>query len=92
MAVARVKKIELYVHRTAVEEVLSVLQERGITEISAAERNAAEESSARPARNGRDYAAALNDVNYLVRYLAPYYKDPVGTLGRMLGERDDVSV
>lgn len=92
MAVARVKKIELYVHRTAVEEVLSVLQERGITEIAAAERNAAEEPSARPARGGRDYAAALNDVNYLVRYLAPCYKDPVGTLGRILGERDDVSV
>ncbi|MCI6259525.1 MAG: V-type ATP synthase subunit I, partial [Pyramidobacter sp.] len=92
MAVARVKKIELYVHRTAVEEVLSVLQERGITEIAAAERNAAEEPSARPARSGGDYAAALNDVNYLVRYLAPYYKDPVGTLGRILGERDDVSV
>ncbi|BDF78290.1 V-type ATPase 116kDa subunit family protein [Pyramidobacter piscolens W5455] len=92
MAVARVKKIELYVHRTAVEEVLSVLQERGITEISAAARSSAEEPSAHPARSGRDYAPALNDVNYLTRYLAPYYKDPVGTLGRMLGERDDVSV
>lgn len=92
MAVARVKKIELYVHRTAVKEVLSVLQEQGITEIAVAEKNAAEKTSDNSAPNVRDYSVALNDVNYLVRYLASYYKDPVGRLGRMLGERDDVSV
>lgn len=92
MAVASVKKIELYVHRPAVDNVLSVLQERGICEISATEKNAAEESSTRQVKDSRDYAAELNDVSYLTRYLAPYYKDPVGALARILGERDDVSV
>lgn len=92
MAVASVKKIELYVHRSAVSNVLSVLQERGFCDISASEKNAAEESASRPVRNSVDYAAALNDVNYLVRMLSPYYTDPVGALARVMGERDDVSV
>ena len=91
MAVANVKKIELYVHETAVDDVLSVLQERGFCEISAAEKASTGETSS-PVKTGHDYASELNDVNYLVRYLAPYYTDPVGSLGRILGERDDVSV
>ena len=92
MAVASVKKVELYVHRASVDEVLAVLQERGICELSAAEKNAEDALPARAEEKGRDYAASLSDVNYLVRYLAPWYHDPVGSLGRMLGERDDVSV
>ena len=90
MAVANVKKIRLYVHRAAVDDVLSVLQEQGYCEITASEKMSGETSL--PVKPERDYASELNDVNYLVRYLAPYYKDPVGALGRMLGERDDLSV
>lgn len=90
MAVANVKKIELYVHQSAVDDVLSVLQERGFCEISAAENPQTGEAASTKA--GHDYTSEINDVNYLVRYLAPYYKDPVGALGRFLGERDDVSV
>lgn len=92
MAVASVKKIELYVHRASVDDVLSVLQERGICEISAAEKNAEDALPARPESSNCDYAAMLSDVNYLTRFLAPWYHDPVGSLGRMLGERDDVTV
>ena len=92
MAVASVKKVELYAHRSCVDEVLAVLQERGICELSAAEKNSEDALPARVEEKGRDYAASLSDVNYLVRYLAPWYHDPVGSLGRMLGERDDVSV
>lgn len=92
MAVASVKKIELYVHQSAVGDVLSVLQERGLCEISASPEGASGENSARQADAGRDYDSELNDVNYLTRYLAPYYTDPVGSFARMLGERDDVSV
>ncbi len=91
MAVASVRKIELYVHRPAVPDVLSVLQARGLCEISASENNAAGEASSRQGHSS-DYAAKLNDVHYLTRYLAPYYTDPVGSFARMLGERDDVSV
>lgn len=92
MAVASVKKIELYVHRASVDEVLAVLQERGICEISAAEKNAGDAPSLQPVGSVCDYASLQSDVNYLVRYLSPMYNDPVGSLGRMLGERDDVSV
>ena len=45
MAVASVKKVELYVHRTAVDDVLSVLQARGICEISAPEKDAANDAA-----------------------------------------------
>lgn len=93
MAVASVKKVELYVHRTAVDDVLSVLQARGICEISAPEKDAANDAAAsRQAQSGRDFGAALSDVHYLTRFLTPYYQDPVGGLARMLGERDDVTV
>lgn len=92
MAVASVKKIELYVHRASVDEVLAVLQERGICEISAAEKNAEDALPVRPDEAGCDYSAQLSDVNYLIRFLAPWYQDPVGGFARMLGERDDVSV
>ncbi len=91
MAVASVKKIELYVHERSISEVLSVLQARSLCEITASEKDAAGEAPSR-SRHGSDYAAWLNDVHYLTRYLAPYYKDPVGSFARMLGERDDVSV
>lgn len=91
MAVASVKKIELFVHRTVVDDVLSALQSKGICQISPAESDAAE-PPLRPSEKSRDYASELNDVTYLTRYLAPYYKDPVGALARMLGERDDVSM
>ena len=92
MAVASVKKIELYVHRSAVNDVLSVLQERGFCDITAAEKNAADDASARQSGTNADYTAALSDVNYLTRMLSPYYVDPVGGLARIMGERDDVSV
>ena len=47
MAVASVKKVELYAHRSCVDEVLAVLQARGICELSAAEKNS---EDALPAR------------------------------------------
>jgi V/A-type H+-transporting ATPase subunit I len=92
MAVASVKKIELFVHRSAVDDVLAVLQSKGICQISPAESSAEGSDSLSPAEKSRDYASELNDVTYLTRYLAPYYKDPVGAFARMLGERDDVSM
>jgi len=91
MAVASVKKIELYVHRASVNDVLAVLQERGICEIAPA-KDAEDAISVRASEENRDYSALQNDVNYLTRFLAPWYVDPVGSLGRILGERDDVSV
>lgn len=92
MAVASVKKVELYAHRTAVKDILSVLQARGICEISAPEKDSANDAAAvRSSQDSAEYGAALSDVHYLTRFLAPYYKDPVGSLGRMLGERDDMS-
>ncbi len=92
MAVASVKKIELYVHRSLVDEVLAALQESGICELTAAGKNAGDAPSPLPDEPVCDYSGLLNDVNYLVRFLSPMYRDPVGSLGRMLGERDDVSV
>ena len=73
MAVASVKKVELYAHRSCVDEVLAVLQERGICELSAAEKNSEDALPARVEEKGRDYAASLSDVNYL-RARAPAHR------------------
>lgn len=90
MAVVSVKKVELCVCRSVVPEVLSALQESGCCEISNPKQDGPKETS--PAGGEQELNVRLSEAHYLVRYLAPYYTDPVGGMARMLGERDDVSM
>ncbi|MBR4196495.1 MAG: V-type ATP synthase subunit I [Synergistaceae bacterium] len=91
MGVARLKKAELYYHKSIHEQIAAALQETGACQII----SSAEENHSRPAdvealisRND-EYLA---DVRYLSRTLTPHYVDPVPALDRMLGERPEVTM
>ncbi len=89
MSICSVKKVELFVHRDAVDDVLATLQREGCCEISAPRQDgAAEETSAAD----QTLTANLTEVRYLTRSLAPYYTDPVGSIARAMGERDQTSM
>ena len=91
MGVARLKKAELYYHKSVHEQIAAVLQESGACQIISS--NA--EVPAPPA----DIEALisktdekLSEVRYLLRTLSSHYVDPVPALDRMLGERPDVTM
>ena len=91
MGVARLKKAELYYHKSVHEQIAAALQETGACQII----SSGEENHSRPAdvealisRNDE----CLADVRYLTRTLTPHYVDPVPALDRMLGERPEVTM
>ena len=91
MGVARLKKAELYYHKSVHEQIAAALQETGACQII----SSGEENHPRPAdvealisRNDEKLA----DVRYLSRTLTPHYVDPVPALDRMLGERPEVTM
>ena len=91
MGVARLKKAELYYHKSVHEQIAAAIQETGACQIISSE----EENHPRPAdvdalisRNDEKLA----DVRYLSRTLTPHYVDPVPALDRMLGERPEVTM
>ena len=91
MGVARLKKAELYYHKSVHEQIAAALQAIGACQIF----STAQEVSAPPA----DIEALisktddkLSDIRYLTRTLTPHYVDPVPALDRMLGERPDVTM
>ena len=91
MGVARLKKAELYYHKSVHEQVAAVLQESGACQII----STAEETFTPPADVEALIAKTdekLSDVRYLTRTLTPHYVDPVPALDRMLGERPDVTM
>ncbi len=90
MSICSVKKVELLVHRDAVEDVLATLQREGCCEISAPQQDSAAEDGT--AAEDLGLTANLTEARYLMRSLAPYYTDPVGGVARALGERDEASM
>ncbi len=91
MGVARLKKAELYYHKSVYGEIAAALQNSGSCQII----STTEENKKRPS----DVEALLSktedrlaDVRYLTRTLTPHYVDPVPSLDRMLGERPDVTM
>ncbi|MBQ7544261.1 MAG: V-type ATP synthase subunit I [Synergistaceae bacterium] len=91
MGVARLKKAELYYHKSVHEQIAAVLQESGACQII----STSEESFTPPADIEALIAKndeKLSDVRYLTRTLTPHYVDPVPALDRMLGERPDVTM
>ena len=91
MGVARLKKAELYYHKSVHEQIAAVLQESGACQII----STSEETFTPPADIEALIAKTdekLSDVRYLTRTLTPHYVDPVPALDRMLGERPDVTM
>ena len=91
MGVARLKKAELYYHKSVHEQIAAALQETGACQIiSSAEENHARPSDVEALISKND--EILADVRYLNRTLTPHYVDPVPALDRMLGERPEVTM
>lgn len=92
MGVAKLKKAELYYHKSVHEEIAAALQNTGVCQITGSDQT---ENGMRPS----DIEARLNeseerlaDVRYLMRALTPHFVDPVPSLDRMLGEKPIMSM
>ena len=91
MGVAKLKKAELYYHKSVHEQIAAALQETGACQII----STTEENQPRPAEIEALISKneeKLADVRYLNRTLTPHYVDPVPALDRMLGERPEVTM
>ena len=91
MGVARLKKAELYYHKSVHEQIAAVLQETGACQII----STTEENQPRPHEVEALLANIddkLSDVRYLTRTLTPHYVDPIPALDRMLGERPEATM
>lgn len=92
MGVAKLKKAELYYHKSVHEEIAAALQDTGVCQIIGGDET---ENSARPSDIEARLAESeerLADVRYLMRALTPYFEDPVPSLDRMLGEKPIMSM
>lgn len=91
MGVAKLKKAELYYHKSVHEQIAAAIQETGACQIiSSAEENHPRPACAETLISGIN--EKLSDVRYLTRTLTPHYVDPVPALDRMLGERPEVTM
>jgi V/A-type H+-transporting ATPase subunit I len=92
MGVAELKKTELYYHKSVQDDVAKALQYSGACQII---ESAADEPGERPA-GAADRLAACEEqetrIRYLFRALGGYYKDPVSSIDRLLGERPALSL
>ena len=92
MGVARLKKAELYYHKSVHEQIAAALQETGACQIIAT-------TEAPQATKENEIDALISsteeklaDVRYLSRTLTPHYVDPIPALDRMLGERPEATM
>jgi V/A-type H+-transporting ATPase subunit I len=91
MAVARIKKAELYVHKTDLDNVLSALQKTGSYEVVPISPETDAEGSPVHPDIGR-VEGLLGEARYLLRFLEPHFKDNVSSLARTMGERQSISL
>ncbi|MDO4786105.1 MAG: V-type ATP synthase subunit I [Fretibacterium sp.] len=90
MGVAKLKKAELYYHKSVREEIAEVLQDSGVCQIIEDP-----EREARPTEIEACLAESeerLSDIRYLLRTLSGRYRDPIPSIDRLLGERPVVSM
>ncbi|MCL2146545.1 MAG: V-type ATP synthase subunit I [Synergistaceae bacterium] len=93
MPVAKLKKAVLYYHNSIQDEVLLTLQSSGVCEIIPG--NEENDKTSAAATKAKSSAAAkvsecdnkLSELRFLLRFLEPYYNDPVSGIARALGER-----
>ncbi|NLL37112.1 MAG: V-type ATP synthase subunit I [Fretibacterium sp.] len=90
MGVTKLKKAELYYHKSVQEKVAEILQASGVCQLieSSGQEAPPSELEERLATSEEQ----LSHVRYLTRTLAGYYVDPVSSLDRVLGEKPIVSL
>lgn len=85
MAVARINKLELYVHKSIVDGVLASLQRTGSCEIIGREQDEGEQNPS--VGKIQELDSFLSETRFLLRFLEPYYVDDVSPIARALGDR-----
>ncbi len=90
MAVARINKLELYVHKSIVDGVLASLQRTGSCEIIGREED---EGSVNPSMEKmQELDGYLSEARFLLRFLEPYYVDDVSSIARALGDKPEATL
>ncbi len=90
MAVARINKLELYVHKSIVDGVLASLQRTGSCEIIGREED---EGSVNPSMGKtQELDGYLSEARFLLRFLEPYYVDDVSSIARALGDKPEATL
>jgi V/A-type H+-transporting ATPase subunit I len=89
MAVERVKKLSIVIHRSAEERVLDLIQSLGCCELIESSGGEGVEAQG-TLRRLQDVDDALADVRFVLRFLEPHFSDPDSALARALGKRPSV--
>lgn len=90
MAVARINKLELYVHKSIVDGVLASLQRAGSCEIIGRKED---EGSVNPSMGEiQELDGYLSEARFLLRFLEPYYVDDVSSIARALGDKPEATL
>ncbi len=92
MAVTRIKKAELYVHKADLDNVLRALQKTGSYEVVPVVSESASEGTALIHPDLSRVEGLLAEARFLLRFLEPHFKDSVSPLARALGERESISL
>lgn len=85
MGVAKLKKVELYYHKSVQEEIAKILQHSGACQIIGEPRQEMREAGIEDRLNTCEKQQA--HLRYLFRALNSHYTDPVSSLDRLLGEK-----
>lgn len=89
MGVAKINKLELYVHNSVMDSLVASLQETGCCEIITCEE---ENNDDRSSGRLQELDSFLSEGRFLIRFLEPYYQDPVSPIFRALGEKPSMSI
>ena len=92
MAVARIKKAELYVHKADLDNVLHALQKTGSYEVVPFGTESVSEGIAPVHSDLSRVEGLLSEARFLLRFLEPHFKDSVSSLARAMGERESISL
>ena len=92
MAVAGIKKAELFVHRSNLDNVLSALQRTGSYEVVPFDDDSSSEGTAMIHPDLHRVEGLLAEARFLLRFLEPHYNDSVSPMARALGEKDRLSL
>ncbi len=90
MGITKLKKAELYYHKSVQEEIAEILQSSGVCQIMGS--SAGDISPVDIQSRLQKSEEQLSHIRYLMRTLAGHYADPVSSLDRMLGERATLSL
>ncbi|NLM70650.1 MAG: V-type ATP synthase subunit I [Synergistaceae bacterium] len=92
MAVEGIKKAELFVHKSDLDNVLNALQKTGSYEVVPFDSDSASEGTALIHPDLQRVESLLAEARFLLRFLEPHFNDEVSPMARALGDREALSL